>query len=200
MARKKRTTRTTPIPDDHDYDHRHTTRAIALNNYQSIIVGLLVFLIGLGVAYKFVIERLNTAKQGDAASIELQNEQKGTHTVVQGETLWSIAEKEIGSGYNAPDIAKANKLTDPNHIEVGVKLTIPQVSPILVQKGSVTSIQTSQVTIKEAKYTIQPEDTLWDISIRAYGDGYRWPEIARANSILNPDLIYTGNMLILPGK
>lgn len=177
-----------------------TTREVALNNYQSMIVGLLVFLIGLGVAYKFISARMNNVKQGEAASIEEQNKQKGTHVVVEGETLWSIAEKEIGSGYNAPDIAKANKLTDPNRIEIGAKLTIPNVSPIVVGTGTVTSAKTTPVTIKVAKYTIQEGDTLWDISVRAYGDGYRWSEIAKANKVANPDLIYAGNVLNLPGK
>ncbi len=195
MAKKKTTRSTT-----HNRAHEHSAREVALNTYQSIIVGLLVFLIGLGVSYKFISQQLNKAKQGEAATIDLQKEQKGIHTVAEGETLWSIAEKEIGSGYNAPDIAKANKLTDSNHIEVGAKLTIPEVPPIIVQQGEVSSTHTSDVTIKEAKYTIKDGDTLWDISVRAYGDGYRWPEIARTNHQSNPDLIYAGDILTLPGK
>lgn len=173
-----------------------TTREIAMNNYQSIVVGLLVFLIGLGVSYKLVTNQLNKVKQQEAAMTE-QQEQKNTHTVAAGETLWSIAEKEIGSGYNAPDIAKANNLADPDKIEIGTKLTIPQVSPIMEQHGSVTSIQTTQVTLHESKYTVKDGDTLWDISVAAYGDGYRWPEIAKTNKIANPDLIYAGSVLAL---
>ncbi|MGB4966266.1 MAG: LysM peptidoglycan-binding domain-containing protein [Microgenomates group bacterium] len=176
-----------------------TPREIAMNNYQSIVVGLLVFLIGLGVSYKLVTNQLNKVKQQEAAMTE-QQEQKVTHTVVAGETLWSIAEKEIGSGYNAPDIAKANNIADPNQIEVGTKLTIPEVSPIMEQHGSVSSIRTTQVTLNEANYTIKDGDTLWDISVRAYGDGYRWPEIAKTNRLSNPNLIYAGDLLILPGK
>lgn len=176
-----------------------TAREIALDNYQSIVVGLLVFLIGLGVSYKLVTNQLNKVKQQEAAMTE-QQEQKRTHTVVAGETLWSIAEKEIGSGYNAPDIAKANNIADPNQIEVGTQLTIPQVTPIHEQNGSVTSIHTSTVTLNDSNYIIKNGDTLWDISVRAYGDGYRWQEIAKANKVLNPDVIYVGNTLTLPGK
>ncbi len=176
-----------------------SAREIALDNYQSIVVGLLVFLIGLGVSYKLVTNQLNKVKQQEAAMTEAQ-EQKNVHTVKAGETLWSIAEKEIGSGYNAYDIAKANNISDPNTIAAGAELTIPNVTPILMQQGSVTSIQTTQVTLNDAKYTIKDGDTLWDISVRAYGDGYRWPEIAKFNKISNPDLIYTGSLLTLPGK
>jgi nucleoid-associated protein YgaU len=47
-------------------------------------------------------------------------------------------------------------------------------------------------------YTVVAGDTLWDISVRAYGTGYRWVEIAQANHWQNPDLIYPGNVFQLP--
>lgn len=178
---------------------KSTPREIAMNNYQSIVVGLLVFLIGLGASYKLVTTQLNKVKQQEAAMTEAQ-ELKNVHTVKAGETLWGIAEKEIGSGYNAHDIAKANNIADPNSIEIGTELTIPSVAPILVQQGSVTSIQTTQVTLNDAIYTVQVGDTLWDISVRAYGDGYQWPQIAKTNMIAHPNLIYIGTTLTLPGK
>ncbi|HUV71729.1 MAG TPA: LysM peptidoglycan-binding domain-containing protein [Clostridia bacterium] len=41
-------------------------------------------------------------------------------------------------------------------------------------------------------------DTLWDISVRAYQDGYRWVEIAEANNLSNPNIIHPGNALTIP--
>lgn len=47
-------------------------------------------------------------------------------------------------------------------------------------------------------YTIVPGDTLWDIAKRFYGDGSKYPIIAKANNIENPDLIYPGQKLYIP--
>jgi nucleoid-associated protein YgaU len=39
---------------------------------------------------------------------------------------------------------------------------------------------------------------LWTIAVRAYGDGYKWTEIAKANKLVNPNLIHPGNVFVLP--
>ena len=118
-----------------------------------------------------------------------------THTVVAGETLWSIAEKYYGSGFNWVDISNANNLDNPGAIEAGQKLTIPDVTPKLttaVKEASDTDV------ISGATYEVVKGDNLWNIAVRAYGDGYRWVEIARENNLVNPDLIHAGNILVLP--
>ena len=50
---------------------------------------------------------------------------KKYHTVVRGDTLWSIAKKYYGNGSKYPTIAKANKISNPDKIKVGQKLLIP---------------------------------------------------------------------------
>jgi hypothetical protein len=47
--------------------------------------------------------------------------------------------------------------------------------------------------------TVQPGDTLWGLAVEFYGDGTRYPEIAAANNIENPNLIYPGQHFIIPG-
>ena len=47
-------------------------------------------------------------------------------------------------------------------------------------------------------YTVVRGDTLWGIAKKFYGDGSRYPEIAKANNISNPDLIYAGQKLLIP--
>lgn len=117
-----------------------------------------------------------------------------THTVVAGEDLWTIAEKETGSGYNWTKIAQANNLDNPGIIYAGQKLVIPSVeSTLAVEPGS---YQPS--TITGATYEVVKGDTLWNIAVRAYGDGYKWSEIARENKLTNPNVIHPGNILALP--
>lgn len=47
-------------------------------------------------------------------------------------------------------------------------------------------------------YTVVPGDTLWGIAVTYYGDGTRYPEIAAANGVENPNLIFPGQTFIVP--
>lgn len=45
---------------------------------------------------------------------------------------------------------------------------------------------------------VEKNDSLWKIAERVYGDGYKWVEIAKANDLKDPGLIYSGQKLNLP--
>lgn len=47
-------------------------------------------------------------------------------------------------------------------------------------------------------YTVVSGDTLFAIAERFYGDGNRYPEIAAASGIANPDLINVGQVVTIP--
>lgn len=49
-----------------------------------------------------------------------------TYTVVKGDSLWKIAVKEYGNGQKWVEIARANKLSNPNIIHSGNVLTLPR--------------------------------------------------------------------------
>ena len=123
-----------------------------------------------------------------------------THTVARGDDLWKISEKYYDSGYNWIDIAQANDLPNASLIEEGQSLTIPDVEP--KQLTVVTPVlgvdEESQEAISGTTYTVVQGDSLWDIAVRAYGDGYRWVDIAQENSLENPDIIHASNVFSLP--
>jgi hypothetical protein len=48
-----------------------------------------------------------------------------SYTVQSGDTLGAISERFLGNGNRWKEIAKANDIEDPNRLEVGTRLTIP---------------------------------------------------------------------------
>jgi nucleoid-associated protein YgaU len=194
------------------------------DNLPSLLIGFLIFILLLIGLTHFIQNR----DQGEAAmttnKVEKQTmlqkikdvftnqapedktpEKKApevkTYTVASGDNLWMIAEKNYKSGYNAYDIAKANNINDPNMINEGQKLVIPDISPkeiTTAQTGQTSSIASGEVTIKTDSYTVQTGDSLWVIAQKSYGDGYMWTRLAKANEISNPDLIYAGDKIVIP--
>ena len=123
------------------------------------------------------------------------------HTVTAGETLWAISQRYYTSGYNWVDIARVNNLKNGNILAVGQKLTIPDISvrkPVVVEQQVKVTPVVKSAAISGDKYTVLKGDNLWTISVRAYGDGFRWKEIAGANKLANPRLIHAGNILTIP--
>ena len=49
----------------------------------------------------------------------------GTYTVARGDTLWRIAQHQLGSGQRWRDLAAANPGVDPTKLAVGQTLVIP---------------------------------------------------------------------------
>jgi LysM repeat protein len=96
-----------------------------------------------------------------------------THTVQQGDTLWDL----YGTRY--PAVAAANGISNPDLIYPGQR----------VRTG--TSVR--HVRASGRLYVVKQGDTLWGLV------GSRWPVVARANHLANPDLIYPGQRLRLSG-
>ena len=119
------------------------------------------------------------------------------HQVTQGENLWAIAERYYGSGYNWVDIAEENRLPNANLLTSGQEITIPK-AEIRKPTIDIAEPKLASPTITGDTYTVVNGDHLWGIALRAYGDGYRWMEIAQANNLESPNLIHAGNVLTLP--
>lgn len=65
-----------------------------------------------------------------------------------------------------------------------------------------TEVKAKEVETRPAKepkktYTVKSGDTLWAIAKRELGDGSKYPAIAKANNIGNPDMISIGQELVL---
>ncbi len=177
------------------FDLKKLLKTIKLNEENiSMVLGAIVLVV-VGI---LVVNYFKDKKTGTITENSTQVSAQSEHTVVKGETLWSIAESSYGSGYNWGEIKKANNLTSDD-IEVGQKLIIPSDVKPSDPTTTVKSQDTKGVSpISGENYVIVKGDCLWDIAVRAYGDGFKWTEIAKANSLVNPNLIYPGNTLVLP--
>ncbi|MCL4338951.1 LysM peptidoglycan-binding domain-containing protein [Patescibacteria group bacterium] len=172
-------------------------------SYISITLGFLVVVVAGLLFYNYINRtRTGTSMQnsgntttGQQAAKEQKMDLPTTHAVAAGETLWSIAQKYYNSGYNWVTIARANNLANPDMIEEGQKLDLPKADTITPPAaGEVSSAGITPAT----SYTVVHGDDLWNIAVREYGDGFAWTKIAKANNLVNPNLIHAGNVLKLP--
>jgi LysM repeat protein len=106
-------------------------------------------------------------------------------TVQPGETLSQIADR---LGISMTRLMKLNGITNPDHVESGSKLTVPNsVSSPGRAKGSSTSS-----TAKTTKVTVKDGETLSEIADR---HGMSVNELVRLNDLSNADHVETGSTL-----
>ena len=122
-----------------------------------------------------------------------------TYVVQPGDTLWRIS-RQFGTSVDA--IVQANHIPNPNLIYVGQVLEIPGVPtappPPTAAPGQPTPTPPTppQPPPQQQTYVVQPGDNLTRIAQRF---NTTVQAIVQANNIVNPNLIYVGQVLIIPG-
>lgn len=135
-----------------------------------------------------------------------------TYTVKQGDNLSRICK---GSYVNALKVATANNLQNPNMIQIGMVLTIPDGIPTIAGSSGQSSgssrpasnsggtPQSSSQNSSSAaggsgnRYTVQRGDTLSKIAAKF---STKVSTLASINGISNPNLIYIGQIIYLSGN
>jgi len=106
--------------------------------------------------------------------------QTGTHVVRRGETLTSIARRY---GTTVQALVEANGLRNANHIYVGQRLEVG------------ASGGPSPTGASGGAYIVRRGDTLSSIARR---QGTTVASLLKVNKLMNPNVIYVGQRLILP--
>jgi murein DD-endopeptidase MepM/ murein hydrolase activator NlpD len=106
------------------------------------------------------------------------------HVVQAGETLFAIARQY---GVTVDAIVAANGLSNPDQIEVGQRLLVPDVGG---------DARAGEGEMPVSTYTVQPGDTL-TLLARRYGTSAE--ALSQLNRLTNPNLIYVGQVLLVPG-
>jgi nucleoid-associated protein YgaU len=151
-----------------------------------------------------------TSTTAQNSSSQSTGELVAKHTVVAGDSLWSISEKYYGTGYEWKKLVEANKITSPSVIEKGTVVDVPRLQmisatstekPTTVVAQASTSTQ-SQPAVQpttgssaQIAYTVAKGDSLWSIAQTKCGDGYAWSKIASENKLVSPGIIHIGNQL-----
>lgn len=208
---------------------KNILKAFKMNEdrFSTLLGVIVVFLVGLMMFNYFKSANLSIWKgsifengattTADEEKTDITSQKPDTYKVVKGDVLWRIAENHYKSGYNYVDIIKENNLPADGRIEVGMELKLPKVEAKKITAKEAVAEKTKDpkkvevvVTPTPAKtagtidldtYTTQKGDSLWTISVRAYGDGFKWTKIYWENKAVigkNPNMLFSGVKLSLP--
>mgnify|MGYP000900744762 CR=1 FL=1 len=97
------------------------------------------------------------------------------YVVQPGDTLSSVAAR---FGTNVTELQQLNALQDPHHVYIGQTLRLPDAAKT-----------------PRTAYSVALGDTLLSLAQRA---GLPWEDVARANGLVNPNLLRVGQTLYLP--
>ncbi len=175
-----------------------------------LVVGVLIFnFFQAGQSQPEILEmaeEISVSPEEQEAGVELvevekedgQKEMAKIYKVEPGDYLSLISEKIYGSGQYWSEIAKENNFNNPDLLLIGQELRLPDLELKMAQPTAAEVQNKSQAAIDGDRYMVAEGDHLWNIAVRAYGDGYKWTEIAQANNLAYPDYLAVDQELKLP--
>lgn len=139
--------------------------------HESSISTVLGFVVIVVVGLLVVNYFRNTEDPGQLDSLADSTEQETTlasHTIAEGESLWTIAEEYYDDGFRWTDIMEANGIENPADIEVGQTIMIPnataETTDVMAdasagESGEVAVMEETETPEPTAEPTIEPTAT-----------------------------------------
>ncbi len=186
----------------HTVQYGETLTSIAAQN--SVSVDALAAANGIGSPNLIFVGQTLTLPGGIGGSVPAPSRAAdgGGYVVQPGDNLSTIAAQ---AGISLNSLMAANSLSDPNYVWAGQHLSIPgQAAPAPAAPApAVPAPSTAPAPVVAAPaaagsgYTVQAGDNLSDIAARY---GVNVDALAQANSISNPNLLFSGQKLTIPGR
>lgn len=125
-----------------------------------------------------------------------RNGQALTHTVANGENLWTIAKKYYGKGAEWKRIAEANPGISGRYLKVGEKIVIPPAQKIEKGPRDIPGTEGAEI------YSVRKGDTFESISKKKWGTP-RWGIALfkynqRHGIIRSPEKLQVGQQILIP--
>lgn len=126
------------------------------------------------------------------------------HEVRPGDTLERIASSALGDRSRWREIQQLNGDIDPRRLLVGMKLRLPTGARGVAARVPAPAARPVAAPAERPgragrTYRVQPGDMLSRIAQRELGSAQRWREIVALNPGVDPDRLFIGAELVLPG-
>ncbi len=123
--------------------------------------------------------------------------------VLDGDSLWLIADAQLGDPLRWRQIAEANPGVNPDRLLPGTSLRIPMSGngSLNLNHGAAVAPPPTAGPAGSTLHAIQPGDSLSAIARTYYGDPARWRPIYNANRTAigpDPDRLRVGLPLVIP--
>ena len=157
-------------------------------NWAGLVVGAIIVVIIALLVVNFINRGRNAQIDNGEQTTNMESSPSpSSYKVVAGDSLSKIAEKYYQDQAFWPVLARINKIVNPNVIYVDSTLNIPARTEAEQIKNQMT----------QTTYNVEQGETLFIIAQKMYGDGSKWPQLAKANNL---GRLPNGNPLVFAGS
>jgi nucleoid-associated protein YgaU len=123
------------------------------------------------------------------------------YKIKKGDTLAKIAKKVYGDSSKWRIIIEANPDINPKNLKPGDEIKIPQNGDVVLKSTMTPETKSASAPCKKYdcyEHTIEPGQSLMDVSALYYGTHHKWHIIAKANRIGKKTALKVGQKIKVP--